>query len=1057
MTATGLSCGSCGTELNETAKFCSECGAAVATATTPAEYKQVTVLFADVVHSMEIAAAVGAERLREIMAELVDRSSVVVQRYGGTVDKFTGDGIMAVFGAPAALEDHALRGCLAALGIQDEAKRLAVEVDRLDGVTLQLRVGLNSGQVIAGEIGSGATGYTALGEQVGTAQRMESVAPPGGVMLSESTARLVEDAAVLAKPEMVRIKGADDPVPARRLLGVAPQRRMDGAESTFVGRQWEMGALAGILGQAINGNGRVVGVVGPPGIGKSRIVGETAALAMRQGVAVFTTYCESHTTDIAFLAVAGLLHAALGTSELDDVAARARVHGRLADADSEDLRLLDDLLGIADPDLALPQIDPDARRRRLTALLNTASLARSTPAVYVIEDAHWIDEASESMLADFLSVVPQTCSLVLITYRPEYEGVLAHTQRSQTIALEPLEDSQIAALASELLGPHLSVTGVAGIIAKRAAGNPFFAGEIVRDLAERGVLDGQRGAYVSHGELADVSVPATLQAAIASRIDRLNPLAKRTLSAAAVIGSRFSPDLLAALQIDPVLDDLLRAELIDQIVFTPRAEYAFRHPLIRTVAYESQLKSERAQVHRRLAAAIEAREPESADQNAALIAEHLEAAGALHDAYGWHMRAATWATNRDITAAPLSWERAVKIADALPAEDPNRTAMRIAPRTMLCGIAFRVHEHVAGDRFEELRELCTAAGDKASLAIAMAGLVIDHAYQSRMRQASQLASEAWALIESLDDPTLTVGLSFPLVYAKAESGEWSDVLRWSQRVIDLADGDPSKGNFIIGSPLAAALTTRAIVRYSLGRPGWREDLPYGLAMARGADPATYAAVVAYVYWPGIPAGALRPDDRAMREIEDALQVAELIGDDVTLTHDRLTLGVALVHRNNDAERDRGQKLLSEVSEVLLRRGYLLGDRPIVEVYLARERARCGDRDGAIPLMRAAADQLLREGQLLAWGVPATGVLVETLLDRGAESDVVEAEAATERLASAPAEEGFVIREIWLLRLRALLARAHGDTAAYAQFRDRYRDMARSLGFEGHIAWAEEMP
>ena len=771
MTATGLSCGSCGTELNETAKFCSECGAAVSTGPKPAEYKQVTVLFADVVHSMDIAAALGAERLREIMAELVDRSSVVVQRYGGTVDKFTGDGIMAVFGAPVALEDHAVRACLAALGVQEEAKRLAVEVRERDDVDLQLRVGLNSGQVIAGEIGSGALGYTALGEQVGMAQRMESVAPPGGVMLSESTGRLVEDAAELAEPEMVRIKGADDPVPARRLLGVAPQRRMAGAESTLVGRQWEMGALAGMLGQAVNGTGRVAGVVGPPGIGKSRIVRETAALAMRRGVAVFTTYCESHTTDIAFRAVAGLLRAALGTSELDDVAARARVRGRLTGADSEDLVLLDDLLGIADPEVALPQIDPDARRRRLTALLNTASLARSTPAVYVIEDAHWIDEASESMIAEWLSVVPQTRSLVLITYRPEYEGVLAHTHRSQTIALEPLEDSQIAALASELLGRHPSVMEVAGIIARRAAGNPFFAGEIVRDLAERGVLGGQRGAYVCDSELADVRVPATLQAAIAARIDRLDPLAKRTVCAAAVIGTRFSPDLLAALQIEPVLDDLLRAELIDQMVFTPRAEYAFRHPLIRTVAYESQLKSDRAQVHRRLAAAIEAREPESADQNAALIAEHLEAAGDLRAAYGWHMRAATWATNRDIAAARLSWERATRIADAVPADDSNRTAMRIAPRTMLCANAWRVHEHVAGAQFDELRKLCTAAGDKASLAIGMAGLVMDHVFQGRMREASQLASEAMALIDSVGDPTLTVGLSFAPNYAKGESAE----------------------------------------------------------------------------------------------------------------------------------------------------------------------------------------------------------------------------------------------------------------------------------------------
>ena len=446
-----------------------------------------------------------------------------------------------------------------------------------------------------------------------------------------------------------------------------------------------------------------------------------------------------------------------------------------------------------------------------------------------------------------------------------------------------------------------------------------------------------------------------------------------------------------------------------------------------------------------------------AEENAALIAEHLEAAGDLHAAYGWHMRAATWATNRDIAAARLSWERARKIADALPADDPNRAAMRIAPRTMLCGIAFRVHVNVAGDRFDELRELCTAAGDKASLAIAMAGLVVDHAYQDRMREASQLASEAMALIESLGDPTLTVGLSFAAIYAKIESGEWSDVLRWSQRVIDLADGDPSKGNFIFGSPLALALTTRAIARYCLGRPGWRDDLRHGLAMARNADPLSYATVVGYVYFAGITGGVLRPDDRAVREIEDALRIAERSGDDLALAFARVTLGVALVHRQTAAERDRGQQLLAEVSDVFLRRGHNLGDLPIVNVYLARERARRGDRDDAIPLMRAAVDHLFREGQLLAWGVPATGVLVETLLDRGADTDVAEAEAAIERLAAAPADDGLVIRDIWLLRLRALLARAHGDDAAYAHFRDRYRDMARTLGFEGHIAWAEAMP
>ena len=266
MTATGTVCGSCGAELRAGDKFCHGCGSPVAEPDTHAEYKQVTVLFADVVHSMDIAAAVGAERLREIMAELVDRSAAVVQRYGGTVDKFTGDGIMAVFGAPVALEDHAVRACLAALGVQEEAKRLAAEVQDRDGVDLRLRVGLNSGQVIAGEIGSGPFGYTAIGEQVGMAQRMESVAPPGGVMLSESTARLVDGAAALGEPEMVHIKGADEPVRARRLLGMGARHRADRACRGDSGRSaLGDGRRRGHVGPRIDGHGCVVGVVGTAG------------------------------------------------------------------------------------------------------------------------------------------------------------------------------------------------------------------------------------------------------------------------------------------------------------------------------------------------------------------------------------------------------------------------------------------------------------------------------------------------------------------------------------------------------------------------------------------------------------------------------------------------------------------------------------------------------------------------------------------------------------------------------------------------------------------------
>ena len=224
------------------------------------EYKQVTVLFADVVHSMEIAASLGAERLREIMAALLDGSTAVVQRYGGTVDKFTGDGIMALFGAPTALEDHAFRACLAAIDIQQEAQRLAADVERCDGVTLELRVGLNSGQVIAGEIGSAGASYTAIGEQVGMAQRMESAAPPGGVMLSESTARLVDNAVALGDSELVQIKGSDAPVTARRLLAIAERQPRRRGESTLIGRIWELNTINGILDEAIAGAGCVVNV-----------------------------------------------------------------------------------------------------------------------------------------------------------------------------------------------------------------------------------------------------------------------------------------------------------------------------------------------------------------------------------------------------------------------------------------------------------------------------------------------------------------------------------------------------------------------------------------------------------------------------------------------------------------------------------------------------------------------------------------------------------------------------------------------------------------------------
>jgi AAA ATPase-like protein len=742
-------------------------------------------------------------------------------------------------------------------------------------------------------------------------------------------------------------------------LAVSSDHRRTGRQDpSLVGRAWEMSALAGILETAIGGSGCVAGIVGPPGIGKSRIVREVAVLAQRRDVEVFAAYCESHASEIPFYAVTSLLRTTLGVAGLDDELARTRVRERTPDADPQDLLLLDDLLGIRDSSVELPTIDPDARRRRLTRLANTVSLARTTAVVYIVEDAHWIDDVSESLLADFLTVIPQTPSLVLITYRPEYRGALTRTPNSQTITLAPLNAAQTSALAGELVGSHPSVTQLAAQVAERSAGNPFFAEDIVRDLAERGVLAGGRGQYVCHIDRADVAVPATLQATIAARIDRLEPVAKHILNAAAVIGLRFSADQLALLDGEAEMPQLVDAELIDQVRFTPRAEYAFHHPLIRAVAYESQLKSSRAELHRRLATAIQ-QDNLSADENAALIAEHLEAAVDLGAAFDWHMRAGAWAQYRDIRAARLSWERARQVADRLPADNPDRTSMRIAPRTLLCGSTWRVSGTVTDTGFDELRDLCAVAGDKLSLAIGMAGL-----------------------------------------------------------------------------------------------PGWKEDLNQGFGIARTVDATSYSAALLWKYGFAVHVGALLPDAAADRDTAEALETAEHSGDDFAVEGAGLGRGIILVYQDG-SRRSAGLVLLAQWREAQVRHGYAQNAVRIIDTEFAKEKARLGDVDSAIQLARAAVDYLFDAGEMITRGA-ATSVLVESLLQRGSNADLKDAQAAIERLAAVPTDPGFVLFEIPLLRLRALMARANGDENGYREFVDRYRKRANDVGYERHIAVADAM-
>jgi class 3 adenylate cyclase len=1046
MTA-GVACGSCGTGLRENAKFCGACGAPTAVSADVAEYKHVTVLFADVVRSMEIAAALDVERFREVLADLVERSAAVVRRYGGTVD-FTGDGVMAVFGAPVALEDHAFRACLAALSIQEETNRLAAEVQRRDGVALRLRVGLNSGRVIAGDIGSGSLGYRATGEHVGMAQRIESAAPPGGVMLSESTAQLVEHIVMLGEPERVHIKGGDEPVPVRRLVAIGPRNAMVGrTEASLVGRRWEMVALEEILDRTIGGRGGVVDVVGPPGVGKSRMAREAAALAASHGVDVFWTFCESHARDIPFHAVTRLLRTVSGVADLAGEVARTRLREYARDADPQDLVLLDDLLGIANPDAPLPQIDPDARRRRLTALINAASLARTEPALFILEDAQWIDEVSESMTADFLAVISQTPSMVLITSRPEYEGVLTRVHGAQTIALGPLSDSDTTALLDELLGSDPSVGELAAAIAERADGNPFFAEEMVRELLQRGVLAGDRGGYVCRADVAEVSVPATVQAAIEARIDRLSTPAKRTLNAAAVIGARFGPQLLAALGIDPVLDELLRAELIDQVRFTPSPEYAFRHPLIRAVAYESQLKSDRGEWHRRLVAAIQEYAPGSVEQNAALIAEHLQAAGELAEAYRWHMRAAEWLRPRDLPAARAQWESARRLADRLSDDRDDIVAMRIAPRTMLISTALFVGSDADTDEhYREFRDLTTQTGDLTSLAIATAGLIFSFAVNdTRVPEAAALASELEDMVPHVDCDAETMSILLNAVaFVRFANCEFDAALEIIDAIHALPTDVPAV-ELISANALLGAIET-CIGHYEQGRRRLREEIEHARALPSGR----HALILIYL----VVTTALGVDQAVemVDDVREALRRAESFGDVSGIITAQLACGKVLL-RMGDAARDEAIDILHSAHANMRKHKSLTFALPAIAPDLAIDAARHGRTDEAIDELRATFALHMAGGSRVLVGC-AGEALVGLLIDRGSIDDLSEARRVVDQWQAQ--RPGIPALDLWWLKSRALLADAEGDSDGYAGLTKQYLELCEKLDARGRLAEARRM-
>ncbi len=1032
-------CGSCGNDLRARAQFCDVCGSAVARQSVRGEYKQVTVLFADVVGSMRLAASLRPEQLQAVMHELFNRTAAVVQRFQGTVAMFTGDGLMALFGAPLALEDHALRACISALEIQSVTKQLAAELLRDNGIDLRIRVGLNSGEVVAGEVGSGRGTYTAVGHPVGMAQRMESAAPPDGVLCSQSTARLVERSARLGPLTSVPIKGSNEPVPARQLLEVRLDRKVLGrSESQLVGRDAELGRLAGLFD---SNQGGLVSVIGAPGLGKTLLVDRFAEFAAARNTRIVVSRCEAHTTGASFRALARLMRALFDVEGLGAPEARARVAAQLdgQDSGSADTRILFDAMGLDDSD-APPQFSVDGRRRRLVDVMAGVVRAQGRRAIFVLEDAHWIDGPSDDVITAFAGAVAETGSMFVATYRPEFHGVL-HRSSNHTVELRALSHAAAVEAVGQILGSDPSTAQLSQQIAHAAAGNPFFAEEIVRDLAGRGVLMGNRGSYRVFGEVDHIAVPATVQAVLAARIDRLRPETKSILNAAAVIGSRFDVDTLQTVLPETTPDslaELVSAQLIDQTEFVPAQRFCFHHPLVRTVAYDSQLRATRARTHSAVAQAIQ-RRPTFSDENAAMVAAHLEAAGQLSDAYQWRMVAAAWLRPRDLPAARAQWDNARRIADELSGADDSVLQMRIAPRTMLVSTSLYVRDDFATDAtYEELRALTTTNGDVTSLAIALAGRIFSMAVNdNRAAEALPLATELHELTTRLSpDPTTGSLLLNAVAFAKLANGDFRVARAIWAEILALGPGCPEE-------ELAPALALVGFAQICLGEVATgHTNLREGTDRARPLHPVNFASV--QLYSAVLAALGLVDVGSLLDGVRTAWQRAESFGDICGIILARWTYGTILVR--TPGSRDEGVAVLHSARTTATTHRLGACTLAMIAADLARESARTGRLDEAIAEVRQSFEEDLSGVPTFA-AFPAEA-LVELLVARGSVDDLAEANRVLNRWQNLGIDVPAL--QLWLLRAQTLLARAESDNRAEQDFAKRYLRLCEQLNAVGRL-------
>ena len=865
--------------------------------------KQVTVLFADVKGSLELAEQTGPEEWHRILNRFFEVLSEGVHRFEGSINQYTGDGIMALFGAPIAHEDHAQRACYAALYLRDELQRYADELRVSCGLSFFARMGLNSGEVIVGAIGDDLRmDYTAQGHVVGLAQRMEQLAEPGLACLTGDTARLVGGYFQLVPLGPVRVKGGAAPVEVFKLKGLGTLRnRLDVSRARgftrFIGRDNEMRLLDTALERALGGEAQIVGVVGEAGVGKSRLCAEFTEHCRARGVAVYEAHCVPHGEALPFLPILQLFRSYFGIRENDPPAeARRHIAGMLLLLDERfraALPLIFDFLGVPDPERPLPHMDPETRRRQLLAFTAEVVRARSAhePAVARVDDLDWIDRHSDALLGRLIPSSGRTRTLFLLNFRPEYHADWMTRPDYQQVALRPLGPEATADLLRELLGSDPSLAPLTTRLHERAGGNPFFAEELVRSLAEAGTLSGAPGRYALRGDAERVVIPTTVQSLLATRIDLLPENDKEALEVAAVIGKEFGEPLLRAViaassrgpaigaELAQSLDRLLHAELIVERALYPEAEFAFRHPLVQEVAYHSQLAERRARTHAEVAQALEQQYAASLDERAPLLAHHREAAGETLAALRWHARAGAWFATHDLLQS-FGHHQRVRALVPHVSESPETLTLGARACASILHTGWRgalpLDEYPAV--LAQGRDWAERSGDPGVLARVLDAQATMLAISTgSLAEPRALVEQAMALAERTTDLSLRVSVRQRIGWFLWLTADCDEVLAHLERGIALAGSDVRLSLDAAGwSSLIWMLQFRALTLASLGRLA---DAAEGLAQAEQlAIEHQDVELIAHTEWLRAVVGLVKGDIDAARTVAlRYVEVAERLG------------------------------------------------------------------------------------------------------------------------------------------------------------------------------------